>query len=135
MPDTQLDNIVSFLDTIDASTVKHIEDCGRVEQVGASTANRILVYEPLMVGCDWGILRYTYDYPCELDYDTEANLTTAYNALLTNIDKLNRRVAIAAYTKPDTLVAVRLVDFRLTVLKRATRVKARLTLRIDWSTA
>ena len=75
---TQLDDVVTFLGKSGTVTVAHIEDKGVPHVIAAG--NRILVYEPRMTASDWGILRYVYDYPCEMDVDTEANMTTLYNA-------------------------------------------------------
>jgi hypothetical protein len=110
MVDTQLDSVVAFLAKAGTVSVKHIEDAG-VPYAVATSGNKILVYTGRLVGSDEGILRYTEDYPCETDYDSETNLVTLKTTLIGNCDKVNRRVAISDYTKPATLINIRLVDW------------------------
>ena len=135
MVDTQLDSVVAFLAKAGTVSVKHIEDAGTPYQV-ATSGNKILVYPGRGVGFDEGVLCYTEDYPCETDYDSEANLLILKTTLITKCDKVNRRIAITSYTKPATLISVRLIDwatlkFNLTAI----RIRNNFTIRIQWSTA
>ena len=140
---TQLDDVVSFVDkgAVNGAavvTVKHIEDARRLSQIaeGVTNVNRILVMTGRGSGFDSGILRYSEDYQCYTDFDTEANLVLAKEGLITNIDKCNRREAITSYTKPSKLINITLIDWSdPKFFKQAGRIRNDFTLRIEWSTA
>lgn len=106
---TQLDEVKIFIDTIDATTsINHAGNKGSIKDVGAG--NKIFVHEPEIANFDTYLKKYIHRYELELLFDTEANLTTAINALITNINKFERRTAIAGYTKPSSLYHIYLVN-------------------------
>lgn len=131
---TQLDDVVSFLTKAGTLNCKHIEDAGLPHEVG--TGNRILVYTGGATAIDTNVLRYTETYQCATDFDTEANLVTMKETLIGNCDKVNRREAIAGYTKPAKLINVHLVDWDPPSFNKISgRIRNKFMIRIEWSTA
>lgn len=104
-----MDEVKIFVDTIDGTTaVNHIGNHAALKDVGSG--NKILVNDPEIIAFDTNLKTYINRYLLEFNFDTEANLTTAINALVTNIQKFQRREAIAGYTKPNTLYHIYLAN-------------------------
>jgi len=95
---------------------------------------RMLVYPPELIGQD--NLFYTERYMIKLSETGEAALTAMLNDIITNIEKLNKRQAIAAYTRPSTLCNIELKHSnRVFELKRTKRWERDIFIDVEWSTS
>ena len=131
MVNTELDEVKIFVDAIDATTtVNHNGNVGNIK--GAGPPPVIFINNPEIPLIDTYNKEYVHRYKLELQFLTEATLTTAFKALISNIDKLSRRAAIAGYTKPSTIAKIDLVNLGKIAKKIKNLWKAELYLEVTW---
>jgi len=105
--DSELDYIDTFLTALHTGyTVQTIETTRNINLIADTQS--VLVFAGETMGST--ILTVIRRYPLQYRDTTEGNLNAAFYALNEGIRKLNARDTIAGYTKPTSLVGMKLVS-------------------------
>ena len=88
------------------ATIKHFSEKKNINYI--SDTNRVLVYPGTLLSTFENT--YTKRYMIRCSQTTEITSTTCLTNIMAGIVKLNKRIAITAYTKPSILMNIRLVQ-------------------------
>lgn len=131
--DSELDYIRTFLGKVHtAATAKQKEETGRLGLI--ADTQRLLIFPGELITSD----SYTYKkrYKVQVSETSEANLTTALNNIIDGIYKFNTQQTITSYTRPTTMLHIKLRDSTLNKFnKKSTRWNCEINLDILWSTS
>jgi len=106
-PDSELDYIKAFLEKIHTThTVATIETTRNINII--EDAQSILVYTGEILDVNYNIIEKQY----KISYKdaTEGALNSTLYALINGINKLNKRETITDYTKPNSLLGMKLLS-------------------------
>ena len=132
--DSELDYIRTFLGKVHtAATAKQKEETGKIALIVDTQRIYVLPGELIAPTSSY---TYTKRYKVQISETSEANLTTAINNFMIGIFKFNTRQAIAAYTRPSTMLHIELRNGSETkVNKKRARWDCEIILDIEWSTS
>lgn len=105
--DSELDYLATFIGKVNTThTVKTIETVRNINTI--EDTQSVLIYSGETIGA--GSYSVKRQYKLQYKDVTEAALNSSIYAIVEGIRKLNAREAIAAYTKPNSLIGIKFIS-------------------------